>query len=928
MGNESDLPTLPMTSDSGETRADGSATYGRFISLGVIGRGGMGLVLRARDPELDRHVALKLLAPSQYGEADPTSVQRLHREAQAMAKLQHPNVVTVYEMGQIGAERFIAMELVEGTTLRRWLADGGHPWREIVAAFVQCGRGLEAAHAAGLVHRDFKPENVLIGADRRPRVTDFGLVASGVPFGSSELGDVSTSSELTVRGAVIGTPMYMSPEQWTGQEVDARTDQFAFCVALWEGVFGQRPFEGTSASELRAHVLTGKVRPPPRTHPARKPLEDILRRGLAPEYTARWPSMTALLAVLDRPHRRRWPWAAGAVGLAGSAAAAAVLLTATPASDPCPDPRSKLTGIWDAATAARLTAAFTAANPAIASDTIARVIPALDTYASAWRSASIAACRATRVEGTQSEQLLDERVACLDRLRADLGGLTAALGTADRDRVAGAVDAVGVLGDIEACNERDRWLMLPPPTDPDLRRRYDELDHEIAATHSMKFTGKAAERQTRALAIVAEARDLGHLPMLVFALEELHDAAHINSDVATNEATLRELAQKAAEARHDKLAATAWIDLIRILSQRHKRDEAKALEPVAAAAVARTGSPSSLRYRFLIAKGVRHQYAQEWDEAIAALRDAVDRAPSDVDRATAELTLAQVMNHKSGPKEALPLAEKGLATTQTAYGPTSPLTADALHVVAEFQLLSGQIELARTNATRALTIKEAGLTPDHRELGIELHLLANIAVRSGDRKQARELYQRAIPIFEAARGVEDAALSKVMLAGLVSDEDGLVPEGKRLYEEGLAGLAQTLGSDSLQYARMAGNYAQRLFEAGRCDEARPHIEHVMAVFTRINPREISTVLELSAKCHAAQKRWPEAITTIKRARELCAKTCGFDEWLMWELGQYLVESRLDRAGGLALVDQAAGAATEHDDKELLAKIEAWRKQRR
>jgi eukaryotic-like serine/threonine-protein kinase len=213
-------------------------SFGRFIATHVLGQGGMGVVLAAFDPELDRNVAIKVLLPIRLTKDE--SGEQLQREAQAMARLNHPNVATIYEVGRANEHLFIAMELIEGGTLKGWLETEPRGWREILAMFVAAGRGLEAAHAAGLVHRDFKPENVLIGRDGRPRVSDFGLVAEGIAIDGAELQAAEITGALTSRGIAAGTPAFMSPEQWAGTPSDSRGDQFSFCVALWTALFGDR----------------------------------------------------------------------------------------------------------------------------------------------------------------------------------------------------------------------------------------------------------------------------------------------------------------------------------------------------------------------------------------------------------------------------------------------------------------------------------------------------------------------------------------------------------------------------------------------------------------------------------------------------------------------------------------------------------------
>ena len=273
---------------------------GRFEVLGRIGAGGMGIVYAARDAELDRKVAIKLLRRSPFAE-DDEGAARLRREAQALARVSHPHVVHVYEVGEHEGQVYLAMEFVDGRTLRKWQL-GDHAWREVVKMYVAAGRGLVAAHAAEIVHRDFKPDNVIVGSDDRPRVLDFGLARPG---GESRLRpdpDADLEAlDLTDAGTVLGTPAYMPPEQLDGMDADARSDQFAFCVSLFEALYGQRPFSGRSITALGEAIRSGlpaEVDPtirrvPPAVHAA-------ILVGLRPDPGARHPNMRRLLDTLDR----------------------------------------------------------------------------------------------------------------------------------------------------------------------------------------------------------------------------------------------------------------------------------------------------------------------------------------------------------------------------------------------------------------------------------------------------------------------------------------------------------------------------------------------------------------------------------------------------------------------------------------------------
>jgi len=297
---------VAMSTDPEKRVLSRGMKLGRYEILDVIGRGGMSVVYSAHDPGLVREVAIKLVrsdVSAQRG-AD-ASKARLLREARAMARLSHPNVVAIYDVGEWNDEVFIAMELVAGKTLREWLRETKPSWRAALEAFLASGEGLAAAHETGLVHRDFKPENVLVGDDARVRVTDFGLARSARGHEDSAPGGPTTPSgvrdalaTLTETGAFHGTPAYMSPEQFLGKPTDARTDEFSFCVALYEALYGQRPFEGKFSEALVRHVLQGTVRPAPLSSPVPKAMRDVLLRGLRVAPDERFPSMAALLVAL------------------------------------------------------------------------------------------------------------------------------------------------------------------------------------------------------------------------------------------------------------------------------------------------------------------------------------------------------------------------------------------------------------------------------------------------------------------------------------------------------------------------------------------------------------------------------------------------------------------------------------------------------
>ncbi len=307
-------------------------TVGRYVILDCIGCGAMGIVYTARDPDLGRKVALKLLRPDPSIPDFPDAQARMLREAQAMAKLSHPNVITIYDVGTRGDEVFLAMELVEGGTLSEWLRAPERSWRDVLGVFRKAGEGLAAAHAAGLVHRDFKPDNVLVGGDGRVRVTDFGLARLAdrdAPISDRAAGNAPGALEtsMTRSGTLVGTPAYMSPEQLAGQPADARSDLFSFCVALHEALYGERPFTGANLVQLAASIAKGEPKRPssPRAHRVPAWLRRAVESGLQASPDRRPASMRVLLDAIDaglsRTRRIRGVEAALLVGVAAVALA-------------------------------------------------------------------------------------------------------------------------------------------------------------------------------------------------------------------------------------------------------------------------------------------------------------------------------------------------------------------------------------------------------------------------------------------------------------------------------------------------------------------------------------------------------------------------------------------------------------------------------
>jgi hypothetical protein len=451
--------TAPVSSTARVEAAESlGSSLGRYRLERELGEGGMGVVHAAFDPDLQRRIALKVLriaAPSVEAK------DRLLREARAMARLAHPNVVTVHEVGTANGRDYVAMELVVGDTLADWLRSEKRRSVDIVAAFLAAGRGLAAAHAAGIVHRDFKPHNVLRSRAGRIVVTDFGLAREAqadLPAHPEAMLPVSTRpmtfpdstpgslSGITVTGSLLGTPAYMAPEQWGGGVVTPATDQFAYCVALWEALAGERPYRGPTLDELRAQAALGPGALDASKIPRR--LRPILRRGLDPDPAARWPNMDALLAQIVRVGRR--PRIALAIGV-GVLVAASVLLLAMRAGDElaarprCPPPVLDPDKVWSPAMHAGL-----------GKQTIAAAL--LDREIAAWGTAHATACKVEPIARAP-------RLLCLDGVLARIDAVARAARTA---REGLQIDAGALLIAPQVC-ELPRAPRLMTSTSPELR---------------------------------------------------------------------------------------------------------------------------------------------------------------------------------------------------------------------------------------------------------------------------------------------------------------------------------------------------------------------------------------------------------------------------------------------------------------------------
>jgi serine/threonine protein kinase/tetratricopeptide (TPR) repeat protein len=958
--------TLPMIeSEPVDTRgvlARGTAV-GRYLLLSVLGKGGMGVVYAAYDPELDRRIALKVLR----GNDDVGGRVRMQREAQALARLSHPNVIAIHDVGTYEASRtppapdelaprgleaqgglFIAMELVDGATLRRWQVD--RPWREVVDAYLAAGRGLAAAHAANLVHRDFKPENVLVGTDGRVRVTDFGLVRADLrvpaPEDTAPLGrggDAITApdavavpavtprpasgtpspltSELTEAGAVLGTPHYMSPEQLDGRLADERSDQFSYCVALWEALAGSRPFPAEDMAGLSAAIKAGPPRSTARGE--RAALLRVVGRGLAAEPSLRWPSMAALIHALERAMAiRRRAAVAGILASAALAIAGLVLVGTLRGEAPCSDAGAAADTVWSPDLRGQIQRDFVATGLPFAGDAFAAVDRAVKGWSTQWQAMATESCRATRVSRTQSATMLDLRTACLSGRLAQARGLLASLPGADRALVADAVAVVASLPELGPCADAaGLTARAPRPTDGDAVQRLDALEVALAELAGRgQHTGDPArlrELRDRAERLVVDARGLRWRPAEAAALLVRGDLERRAGDGKAARQSLLSAAAAAAagdDPAREVEAMTALIDVDTALTSDYGDAEAWAL--LAEGSLGRIANPGRLavelgrrRAALAVAQGkldearghvetalalAERTYGSEHDtvvDLLLELADIDDRAGRHADAEThlaralplaervygaAHPTLASlrrelgiVAYHRADYDTAIARFREAIALRERALGTEAVSLAGDLTSLGSALLGAGKTDDAVASYQRALALAERHYGPDHVEVADILGEMGGAYNRRGDHGAARAANLRALAIRERVLGPEHPSVGYSLVnVAIESKALGQMSDVEPRYRRAIAIFEKTLGPRHATTGIAQLNLAELLRVTGRLGDAAVAYEHAGAILSQaLGPDHpvLAHVWNGQGQLAVARGRADEAIPLLERA---------------------------------------------------------------
>ncbi len=927
--------------------------FGRYIVLDQLGHGGMGVVLKGYDEELNRQVALKVL------HSNPTKRQgqRLKREAQALAKLAHPNVVQVFEVGEAEDQVFVAMELVEGQTLRQWHNDRDPPrgWKECVEVYLQAGRGLAAAHAEGLVHRDFKPSNAIVDHQQRVRVVDFGLVR-GVEGGrldeSREDGpevtlkpkDDALGSPLTRAGQVMGTLPYMPLEQLDGQLADARSDQFSFCVSLFEAVYGQRPFMGDTMAVLMASVAAGQIRPAPRRTKVPAKLRQVLLRGLTAEPEQRWPSMDTLLAELSTlivPRSRRWL----AVGLTGGLAALGGTLALgqyAEVRDRCTGAQTELDGVWDVARSQQVQGAVLGTDLPYAADTWERIEPRLDGYAQAWTRKHTEVCEATIKRGEQTDEAMDLRMSCLRERKVALRAAVTVLADADDTVVEKAVRLVEALPSIDPCDDLHRLQQLrqriPPPEDPQVEQQVEAVRARLAVITAERKAGRPADALEHVEPVVLRAEALEYGPALAEALLERGSARHDNDELAEAERDLERAFILAAEHGHDAVAASAVAWLAFVVGYRQERHErglglgktalALALGPeveatARATALGSIGSVLDMQGKHLEALAHHRDTLAIYEQAFGPEHTSVAMALNNIGIALRRRGMhSEALSHH---RDALAIYEQTLSSGH----PSVALTLTNIGIALKNQ---GKLPEALARYRRALTIYERALGKNNAEVADTMNNIGNVLKQQGKLSEALNYHRDALAIWEQTFGKEHSTVATSLnnIGAVLQAQDEL-PEAEDHFRRALAIWERALGKKHSLVGNALTNLGSALQRQGKLSEALNYHQDALATWEQAlgtdhpklaYPLVGLTQIALDQRNFHSARAHAERAVSIREAGEVASDLLAETRFV---LARALWSDRAERARAHALARQARDTFAEHGHgrEHDLAGVDSW-----
>lgn len=747
---------------------------GRYVLLARLGAGGMGVVYAAYDPELDRRIAVKVLHRARAGE-------QLREEARAIARLAHPNVIAVHDVGEADGEVFIAMEHVEGVTVRDWLRMSRSPL-EILDVFAQAGRGLAAAHRVGLVHRDIKPSNIILGADGRARVLDFGL-AQSESDGAERL--------------VAGTPAYMAPEQKRGEVVDARADQYAFCVALAEAL-GER---GMSERVRRA-----------------------LERGRSERAADRFGAMDDLLGELAPPLVRVRRWAIATLAVLGVLGTTVVILARDRGADACARAGDPMSAEWGDAQRAALRTGFAATALPFAPSVATSMIEQLDGWGTRWRAQADATCRATMIDRVQPVAVHTLRQSCLEQLVVQLHSVVGLALHPDAEVIARAGVVVASLPAPERCADIAALGALPPlPPAEGARAEIEAMRAELAIYDAALLAGRATEIRGAILGLRARAANAGYEPVHARA-ELLVGRLEISSaHYAEGITDLHAAARIATAARDLETLADAWIELVQALGNDVRtNDEAELFDGYAEALLAQLPDREARTLELALARCNRNVTATQAAEIAAQCSSTIalaERAtpPRREIANTARVRLGHFQRLEGKTAEALATIRAAIAEGVALHGPQHPEVALGHYALGIALVAQDDFAGAIAELEAALAIREVAFPGGNIQVAESLVGLGDALGASGKHAEAVASLERGLAMLTAVHQGESAqAVNAHILIGMSLEDIDRIDDAIAHYLR-----AADLADRSLQHRENL--VAMGLRSAARLEASRDHV---------------------------------------------------------------------------------------------------------
>ncbi len=799
---------------------------GRYRVLHKLGAGGMGTVYAAADPDLDRNIAIKVLHDHR---GKKNSAEALLHEAQAMAQFSHPNVVTVHDVGTHHGRLFVAMDWVRGPTLRSWMK--GRAWNVVLEAFLQAGRGLAAVHAAGLVHRDFKPANVMLHPGGRVVVMDFGLARVADNSGASSPSPVVERTDddaLSAMGSVQGTPAYMAPEQHLAFDVDERADQFSYCVSVFEGLYGKRPFRARTVTELIMRISNEEfIDLPPNRVPKR--LYRALVRGLAELPRDRWPTMDALLDRLHPTARGTWmAWGAGA------AAIASLGFAAVPASDPCQTRGEAVRGLWSKSRRGALRESLRSSPKPFAEETAGRVDATLDAYVTRLAEAHDQACQ-TEIEPT----LLDRRTACLRQRAGALRASLEALSSPGGNDPSRAMQVVGQLPSVDPCLDPDALaLQTALPADEAQRAQIELARDAISEARALEEAGNLEDAHARAKAALVLARDCRYSAVEAEALtawgSTLDALGEYDEAVDAFEAGFH----LARSSHHDIEAVRAAVELVYIVGYRlHQRDAADGWVRRSNALLGHTENDAARSYTARLINNEAtlaysdgdYEAAARGFERTAEIRTELQGADHQ-DVAAAHSNLGLALTRLDRFDEALEHHARARTSWEASLGPSHPMVAISVHNRAYVFESMRRLDEAAAEYEKAIELRERSQGPRHPSVGLSINNLGHVRLKQERPLDALELHQRALALWTEAYGPEHRRVAEAT-SGIAEalQAQGRLEEADVYAERTVSTLEHIVGTSHPDYGLALFMLGQLQVEQGELERARRNISEARRV---------------------------------------------------------------------------------------------------